>query len=248
MLYPPEDSSFNPETNQPAGCPKFGADNVVTRPQKALRPLGSVTPGLHKPQAGEHRVVWWDPSLLELNKQSGAGSSLTEFLKEDEKKIRSSEGIRVHEEWQKQRASIREIAGKPEWTVVTATARAAAMIHGRKPEESGLGVAEALLAEAAIPLALPEVTVESIEIDFTRPHGKRFGTLVHAVLSVVALDSGRAGIEEVARVQGRIFGATDEEVAAATETVTRGLFVIPSCSGRLWQRTVDSVDERFRSP
>ena len=47
--------------------------------------------------------------------------------------------------------------------------------------------------------------------------------MVHAVLSFVALDSGRAGIEEVARVQGRIFGATDEEVAAATVTVTRAL-------------------------
>jgi ATP-dependent helicase/nuclease subunit A len=223
VLYPAEDGSFNPETNRPAGCPEFGADNVVNRPRKAHRPTGSVSPGLHKPQAGEHRVVWWDPSLLELNKQSGAGSSLTEFLKEDEKKIRSSQGIRVHEEWQKRRASIREIAGKPEWTVITATARAAEIIHGKKPEGSGLGVAEALLAEAEIPSVPPEVTVESIEIDFTRPHGKRFGTVVPAVLSVVALESGRVAIEEVARVQGRIFGATDEEVTAATETVTRAL-------------------------
>ncbi len=213
VLYPPQGSSFKPETNQPEGCPKFGPDNVVTRPQKAFRPLGSVTPGSHKPRAGEHSVVWWDPNALELNKQGGAGSRLTEFLKKDEQEIRSNEGIRLHEEWQKQRASVREISGKPEWTVVTATA------HAAGPD----------IGEGAVPFTgiesgtLTEVEVESIEIDFTRPHGKRFGTLVHAVLSVVALDADRLGVEEVARVHGRIFGATDGEITAATETVSGAL-------------------------
>ena len=203
VVYPPKDRSFNPETTEPAGCPKFGVDNVVVRPQRALRPMGSVSPGLHRPQSGEHSVVWWDPSLLELNRENAAGSTLTEFLKEDENKIRSTAGVRLHEEWQKQRAKVREVAGGAEWNVITATAHAAATIV--------VGTA---------PLDVP---VESIEIDFTRPHGKRFGTLVHAVLSVVALNSDRAGVEQVARVQGRMFGATDEEVTAATETVTRAL-------------------------
>jgi len=213
VIYPAEESSFSPETTEPPGCPKFGTDNAVVRPRKALRPLGSVSPGLHRPQAGEHRVVWWDPSLFELNKEGAAASRLTEFLKEDEKKIRSTDGIRLHEKWQERRANVREVAGKPEWKVVTATAHAAAMIQAE-------GVPR---LESAIPSSPSEVTVESIKIDFTRPHGKRFGTLVHAVLSAVSLDSNRAGIEGVARVQGRIFGATDEEVEAATETVARAL-------------------------
>ena len=212
VIYPSADSSFNPETTEPAGCPKFGADNVVVRPRKALRPLGSVSPGLHRPQAGEHRVVWWDPTVLELNKESAPDSTLTDFLKEDEKKIRSTEGIRLHEEWQRQRANVREAAVTPEWRVVTATAHAAATI-----QISGA------IVRGAIPLVLADVTLESVKIDFSRPHGKRFGTLVHAVLSTVALDSNRAGIEKAARVQGRIFGATEEEAMAATETVTRAL-------------------------
>jgi ATP-dependent exoDNAse (exonuclease V) beta subunit len=145
--------------------------------------------------------------VLELNKESTAASTLTEFLKEDEKKVRSTEGIRLHEEWQKQRTTVREVAGKPEWKVVTATAHAAATIQ----------------VGGVTPSLPSEVTVESIKIDFTRPHGKRFGTLVHAVLSAVSLDANRAGTEKVARVQGRIFGATDEEVMSATETVTRAL-------------------------
>jgi ATP-dependent helicase/nuclease subunit A len=223
VIYPLESNSFNPETDQPPGCPKFGGDNAIARPRKALRPEGSVTPGLHKPQAGKHHVVWWDPALLELDKHSGGGSTLTELLKVDEPGVRSGEGIRAHEEWQKQRATVRQVAGKLEWTVVTATTYAATLTDGSKSEKIGLAVAETLLDRAGMPTSLPEVTVESIEIDFNRPHGKRFGTLVHAVLSVAGLDSSRAEVEEVARVQGRILGATDEEVTAATETVSKAL-------------------------
>jgi ATP-dependent exoDNAse (exonuclease V) beta subunit len=212
VIYPSEDSSFKPETTEPAGCPKFGADNVAVRPRKALRPSGSVSPGLHRPQAGKHRVVWWGPGVLELNKEGAHDSTLTEFLKEDEKKIRSTEGIQLHEEWQAQRANVREVAGKPEWRVVTVTAHAAATIQ--------IGGA---IVDENIPLVPAGVTLESIKIDFSRPHGKRFGTLVHAVLSAVKLGSNRSGIEKAARVQGRIFGATEEETIAAAKTVTKAL-------------------------
>ena len=212
VLYPPGDGSFKPLARQPAGCPQFGDDNVVARLKNAARPRGSVTPGLHLPKVGEHRVVWWDPSVLRPVSQGNTSSRLTEFLKEDDNKIRSEEGIRGHEEWQRQRASVRQVAGKPEWTVVTATS------HFAMP-----GVREESGAEEAKTSSLPEVAVESIKIDFSRPHGKRFGTLVHAVLSVVPLNSDHDGIAEIARLQGRILGATEEEVAAVTETVQRAL-------------------------
>jgi ATP-dependent helicase/nuclease subunit A len=199
VLYPPDDTSFKPQTTKPNGCPQFGDDNVVGRLKNAARPRGSVSPGLHQPKAGKHKVVWWDPSVLQPISEGNTRSRLTEFLKEDDNKVRSEEGIRVHEEWQRQRASVREIAGKPEWSVVTAT------------------------AHVATPPISDEVTVESIEIDFSRPHGKRFGVLVHSVLSVVPLNSDHDGIAGVARAQGRILGATDEDVAAAVETVDRAL-------------------------
>jgi ATP-dependent helicase/nuclease subunit A len=203
VIYPIEGSNFNPLTTQPAGCPSFGNDNVVDRPKNAIRPQGSVRPGLHVPQAGKHRVVWWDPAVLGPATRVETGSTLTDFLKEDERKIKSEAGIVAHQEWQRRRENVRTTAEIPEWDVVTATAQAMAM--------SDVGV------------ALPDVAVESIQIDFTRPHGKRFGTLVHTVMSLVALDSNRAGVEAVARVQGRVFGATDEEVAAAIEIVTGAL-------------------------
>ena len=166
-------------------------------------------------------MVWWDP--LELVKENGIGSRLTELLKADEQMVRTEQGIRAHNEWQTGRASVRQAAARPQWTVVTATAHAVVMARSAETEGSGHGAAELSIAEAGMATAVSEVTVESVAIDFVRPHGKRFGTLVHAVLSVVALDSEPAGAAELARVQGRIFGATDEEVAAATETVNRAL-------------------------
>jgi ATP-dependent helicase/nuclease subunit A len=213
VLYPTEKSSFNPETNQPPGCSTFGDDTVVGRPQNAQRRMGSVTPGLHRPQVGKHHVVWWDPSVLvPPGTQIRSSSRLTEFLKEDERKVRSEKGIRIHEEWQKQRAAIREIAARPQWSVVTATSPT---IRSEVHEEARPRVDQSVLPSP--------VDLESIAIDFRRPHGKRFGTLVHAVLSIAALDSDPDGIEEVARIQGRILGALDEEVDAAVETVQRAL-------------------------
>jgi len=220
VLYPPEATGFNPDTRQAPGCPVFGDDTVVGRPQNAHRARGSVSPGLHRPEVGEHRVVWWDPSVLAApSNQVRSSSRLTKYLKEDNGKIRSEEGIRAHEQWRGQRESVRAIAAKPEWNVVTATSYASAL-RVLAPVELD---AEALEVPGASTQPLPEVAVETIEIDFSRPHGKRFGTLVHAVLSVVALDADHNGIQEVARVQGRVLGATEEDVAAALETVQRVL-------------------------
>lgn len=214
VLYPAEGTSFNPQTRQPAGCPSLGVDTVIERPQNAHRGQDSVSPGLHAPSVGAHGVVWWDLSVLTPpGIQARSSSRLTDFLKEDEGKVRSEKGIQAHEEWQARRASVREEAEKPAWTVRTATDYASMSephIAGAKRD----GILESPLAA---------VTVETIAIDFSRPHGKRYGTLVHAVLSVVALDMNREGIEKMARVQGRIFGATEEEIAAAAETVSRAL-------------------------
>jgi len=47
--------------------------------------------------------------------------------------------------------------------------------------------------------------------------------LVHAVLSVVDLNADPAGVQAVAELQGRLLGATKEEVASAAQTATRAL-------------------------
>src|SRR5206468_12442730 len=68
-----------------------------------------------------------------------------------------------------------------------------------------------------------EVAVESAAAPRPRRHGKRFGTLVHAVLAAVELDAGRAAVADAAALQGRLLGATAEEVEAAIDTAVRAL-------------------------
>jgi ATP-dependent exoDNAse (exonuclease V) beta subunit len=206
-IFPAAAHSFDPETDQPAGCPKFGKDNCI-RPSGVLRPPGSVTPGQHQPEAGEYRVVWWDPSLLELGKQEDVGSRLNKLIAADEQGTRSQAGIESHLEWQEDRARVRETGGTPTLRVVTATEHALAIAAAESTERS----------ESAMPVA-----IASVGIDFSRPHGKRFGTLVHAVLSVVELNADSLEVRAVADLQGRLLGATPEEINASTETVRRAL-------------------------
>ena len=56
-----------------------------------------------------------------------------------------------------------------------------------------------------------------------RPGGARFGELVHAVLASTALDADRIAVQALAEVQARILSAPADEVAAATDLVTRVL-------------------------
>ena len=246
-IYPPGKESFKPETNHPPGCPEFGPDNVAFRPNNGLRKPGSVTPGLHRPEAGEHSVVWWDPSVLDLNREDEIGARLNKLLAADEQNERSERGIRDHAVWQENRSRVREQASAPSLKIVTATEHAKgqeqraksegqrskgeeqkAAAPSRKTEQAGGTVGQLDLFAAphpppSTPPPTPEVAVESVGIDFSRPHGKRFGTLVHAVLSVVDLNSDAKGVQAIAELQGRLLGATSVEITAANDTVTRAL-------------------------
>ncbi|HXF41313.1 MAG TPA: UvrD-helicase domain-containing protein [Blastocatellia bacterium] len=209
-IFPAADRSFNPENSHPAGCPELGGDNCI-RPTGVLRPKGSVTPGEHKPEEGEHRVVWWDPSVLELGKQEDVGSRLNKLIAADEEGTRSRAGVDAHQEWQTTRSQVRDTAGTPSLRVATATEHALAVAGVDSSESIGKSI-EAF-----------DVTVETVGIDFSRPHGKRFGTLVHAMLSVVDLNANADTVKAVAELQGRLYGASEAEITAAAETVARAL-------------------------
>ena len=87
------------------------------------------------------------------------------------------------------------------------------------------------------PSPAPAVTLVELPRDSARPEGPRFGSLVHAVLADVPLDEAaepRPGAEPavarespslaaVARLNGRILGATGEEIAAAARVAARVL-------------------------
>src|SRR5581483_8321374 len=108
------------------------------------------------------------------------------------------EGVRAHVAWQAERGRVRADGGTPSLRVVTATER---------------GIEDG------------DVVVESVaELPAARPHGRRFGTLVHAVLAAVQLDADRGAVADAAALQARLLpGTSEDEVAAAVETVVRAL-------------------------
>jgi ATP-dependent exoDNAse (exonuclease V) beta subunit len=194
-----------------AGCPKFGGRTVVERPLEYDRPTQygqddefSVRPGLVHPERGEHTVVWWDPSTLQLGVRSEFGTQHEMLLKDDG-------GLAAYRAWEKDRARILEQASRPEREVFVASQAAEG-----PPQEI------AVKFDSIVQFESTEASRQE------RPSGRRFGTLVHAVMRDVALDSAARGAEDgeigpLVSLHGRIVGANEEEIVAAGRAVKAAL-------------------------
>ena len=79
-----------------------------------------------------------------------------------------------------------------------------------------------MLPAAQFPEAA-EIQIEEVPRDLARPHGTRFGTLVHSILSRVAIVADAAEILAASAFYGRTIGASAEEVEAAGEAVATAL-------------------------
>ncbi len=198
VLYPPDGA----RPDAAAGCPPFGGETLVERPPRVRRPATAVTPGEHRPEAGAHRVVWWDPSTLVLDPRESVGLRQRRLLEADEGERRSSAGIEAHAAWQRARAADRARGIAPSRQVTAATAWA---------------------GTAGDDIATDEVEVALGDIAPGRPHGTRFGTLVHALVSRIDLDATADEVAAAAVVEGRLLGAPADEVTAAADAASRAL-------------------------
>ncbi len=194
VIFPP---GAQRRDGRPApACPPFGHDSVFERP-KTARAIAddSVAPGLHRPIAGDHRVVWWDPFVLDLDREHDVGLRQQRMLAADVQGSLADEGSRLHAEWQAARKSAVEHGAKPGVVVTTVTER--------KATDDVTNVART-------------AHVESTTADRSaRPRGKRFGILVHAVLAAVPLDADDGVVTSVVKAQARLVGAAPEEEKAA---------------------------------
>ncbi|HEV2201685.1 MAG TPA: UvrD-helicase domain-containing protein [Bryobacteraceae bacterium] len=176
------------------GCPKFGDATVVERPlEYARQEEFSVRPGLVQPERGEHKVVWWDPATLQLGVRGEFGTS-HEILKQD------GGGLAAYRAWEEERARVLEHASRPEHDVFIASQAAE-----KPPEEIAVEFDSTRASRG------------------TRPTGRRFGTLVHAVMRDAALDAGADAIARLASLHGRIVGASGEEIEAAETAAKEAL-------------------------
>ena len=196
-VYPPPSQA--PVTQQPPGCPPLRGDCVADIPDDARRAPSPVRPGLHRPEAGRHEVVWWAPAALRLRVEEDVGLKQKKLLTADERGERSHASIAAHAAWQADRERVRVAGAAASLRVVTATE------YARAPGDGDA------------------VAVEEVLRPGPRPHGVRFGTLVHEVLAAVDLAADGSGVAEAAALRGRVLGASDEEVSAATDVVVRAL-------------------------
>ena len=198
-LYPADASRRSGGTAP--GCPEFGDRSVLERPANLMtHDEYSVQPGLHRPQAGELDVVWWDPAQLDLDVEGNFGLRQEEILKEDPHGRSGDESEEAYRSWTVRREKRIESGSQPRFEVFTAT--------------------EAL---TVAPDGAGDIRVLEVDRAKGRPSGTRFGTLVHQVLRDVSFTASRKDIESLAALHARLFDAPEEEVHAAINAVSNAL-------------------------
>lgn len=194
VIYPPPEERRSSQSAP--GCPHFGDDTVLERPDNLDKDADwSVRPGLHRAAHGKHHVVFWDPRALELGREDEAGLRHNKVLAPGGA---TADSESRHTSWREARAATLATAATPSLRIATVTER---------KETPGAA----------------DVPVETTTAARTRPHGKRFGILVHAVLATIALDADTPSVAAAAKIQGRITGASAEEIAAATDAAVAAL-------------------------
>ena len=201
-VYPPLEQYRKPE--RASACPKFGKDSVSSRPDNAVAEDDNVCPGRHcfESNGKGYDVTWWDPKTLNLDVRQSFGIRQEELLAKDDATI-AEQDLDQYKCWSSNLVDVCAKASEPTHIARTATLEA----------RSRRGTHERLL----------RVDVVELPHEGDRPAGPRFGTLVHAALATVALDATAQQAAKSAALQGRILGATEQEVAIAIHVVQTAL-------------------------
>jgi hypothetical protein len=211
-VYPPAERRR--VSKDAPGCPSFGEDSVLERPDRDSPGRDNVRPGLHafgNDARGRHdardpyEVAWWDPRRLALDVRRVYGLRREDLIQDPGREIVEADRRR-YDEWLAGRRAAQEHGAQPSVRLHTVTDWA----RGTREDDG--------------PVAPPvDVEVIAAAPGVARPGGPRFGTLVHAVLAVVALDAGPPQIAEAVTLQARIVGAPPDEIEAATRLVAAAL-------------------------
>jgi ATP-dependent exoDNAse (exonuclease V) beta subunit len=204
-IYPPVSQRRTPAASP--GCPAFKRDSVLERPDAAIAPASSVSPGLYGIGDGDeaHEIVWWDPFALHLDVAPPYGLRREELIERNVPEHVIAAGAERFGRWHDERQATLA-RGRAPWVAVSTMTEWAA------------GDAAGILDAGPLD-GVPEAEVVTVGLAEIRPAGRRFGTLVHAALATVALDASSATLDTLVSTHGRIVGATPDEVAAAVSVV-----------------------------
>ncbi len=194
-IYPPEDS--RQKAQSAPRCPLFGPRTVLERPDGIQPQTLPMRPGQH--DFDGYNVVWWDPCVLELDSEENFGIRKQELIGREVDSQVVNADLAAYRSWRAERDIILQRASEPTIQVARVTENLFEVKGAEK------------------------IPVLEVERDPERPGGKRFGSLVHAVLASVPLRASGSALRQIAEVQARILGATEEEATAAVVAVERAL-------------------------
>ncbi len=201
-LYPPREQWPSPSSAR--GVPLFkGKQTIMPDARADGQPVdATVRPGTYQladPGSGQpYAVVWWDPLLLQDAPDNARGVRREELIAKDANSVDVAADRARYDRWREQRSLVQASGRIASMQVATATQLSERDGH---PQH--------------------QVAIEDAGFGAVRPSGKRFGTLVHAVLATLPLDAEPARIDELAALHAKLFGAPDDERAAAAAIAAR---------------------------
>ena len=194
-LYPPRPW---PAPEPAVGCPPFGRDTVIARPDEDAVRIAPLRPGrytLGEP-AAPFDVTWWDPYKLHLDARLTFGKRQKSLIDKHAPEDRVREGLDAVDHWSQVHAS--------------------RLAHGVTPS---LRVQRVTEAARVIETSGIDVRVERAAAGRPRPAGRAFGAVVHEVLAAIPLDAADADIAAMTAHKARILGATRIDLEAVTAAV-----------------------------
>ena len=205
-LYPTRDRWQSPEPAR--GVPLFkGKQTIMADARADGQPVDdTIRPGTYQmidPGSGQpYSVVWWDPLLLQGAPDDARGLRRDDLISKAAPAEAVAADRAAYERWREQRAATQQRGIVPSIRIATAS-ELATTPDSRLPAPG-----------SRIP-APDAITIEDAGFGVLRPSGKRFGTLVHAVLATLPLDATGDEVEELAALHARLFAAPDDERDAA---------------------------------
>ena len=178
--------------------------------------LHTMRPGAYghtDPTTGEpYTVVWWDPLLVDRAGAERRGIRHEHLIHKDAPAHIVAADRAAYDAWRAWRTSVLDRGAASGRLTMTATEWADASLDG------------AVVTPPDVAARAARVTVVDVGLPGDpRPSGRRFGTLVHALLAHVPLDATIETIARMATVQARLLNASDDERVAAAEVAERAL-------------------------
>jgi ATP-dependent exoDNAse (exonuclease V) beta subunit len=151
-----------------------------------------------------YSVVWWDPLLLAASSDEGRGLRRNDLISKDANPLDVAADRARYDDWKEHRAAVQAQGSVPSMIVTTPT-------QLKEQPDPGSRLPD------------PGVAIEDAAVRVPRPSGKRFGTLVHALLASVPLTATASDVGELSALHAKLLGATDEEQVAARVMVVNVL-------------------------